>query len=100
MTKDNVCYITVQFISGMNISVNFFEFKLTFFRIADDIKCMSLLILSLIVKFCSVAWSAIHKWIRTGGGWTRGDLPVCRSSLRGDCGTARLHCGRTCSCEW
>lgn len=91
---------TLLFISGMNISVKFFEFKLTFFRIADDIKCMSLLILSLIVKFCSVAWSAIHKWIRTGGGWTRGDLPVCRSSLRGDCGTARLHCGRTCSCEW
>lgn len=41
-------YITVRFISGMNISVNFFEFKLTFFRIADDIKCMSLLILSLL----------------------------------------------------
>lgn len=32
----------------MNISVKIFEFKLTFFRIADDIKCMSLLILSLL----------------------------------------------------
>lgn len=84
----------------MNIFVKIFEFKLIFFRIVDDIKCMLFLIFSLIVKFCLVVWLVIYKWIRIGGGWIRGDLFVCRLLFRGDCGIVRFYCGRICFCEW